>query len=148
MSPTEKLKSLGLCLPTLVSPAGSYAHAVRSGRLLFLAGKGVGTARGKVGREVTLAEAQAFAKTTTLMLLAVIQKEVGSIDHVARIVKISGFVNSTPEFSNHPKVMDGCSDLLIAVFGESGFHARTSIGVASTPDHIPVEIEAVVEIQE
>jgi enamine deaminase RidA (YjgF/YER057c/UK114 family) len=149
MSPTEKLKSLGLSLPTtLPSPAGNYGHAVSSGRLLFLAGKGVGTSRGKVGREVTLAEAQAFAKTTTLMLLAVVQKEIGSIDRVTRVVKVSGFINSTPEFSDHPKVMDACSDLMIAVFGERGIHARTSIGVTSTPDQIPVEIEAIIEVEE
>jgi enamine deaminase RidA (YjgF/YER057c/UK114 family) len=148
MSPTEKLKSLGLSLPALISPAGNYAHATRSGNLLFLAGKGVGAFQGKVGREVTLEDAQEFAKTTTLMLLAVIQGEIGSIDKVARIVKITGFVNSASDFSDHPKVMDGCSDLLIAVFGKRGTHARTSIGVSSTPNQIPIEIEAVVEIQE
>jgi len=147
MSPTEKLKKLGLSLPALITTAGNYVHATRSGNLLFLAGKGVGEFQGKVGRDLTLADAQVFAKATTLMLLAVIQNEIGSIDNVAQIVKISGFVNSVPDFSDHLKVLDGCSDLLIAVFGKRGAHARTSIGVASTPNQIPIEIEAIVEIQ-
>lgn len=148
MLPTEKLKSLGLTLPSLIPPSGSYAHAVRSGNLLFLAGKGVGNFRGKVGKDVSLNDAQSYAKTTTLMLLAVVQSEIGSIDNITRIVKVSGFVNATPEFSDHPKVMNGCSDLLVALFGERGVHARTSIGVASTPDQIPVEIEAIIEVKD
>ena len=80
------------------------------------------------------------------MLLAVIQDEIGSLDKVVRIVKVSGFINAAPEFADHPKVMDACSELLVAVFGKHGMHARTSIGVACTPDQIPIEIEAVVEI--
>jgi enamine deaminase RidA (YjgF/YER057c/UK114 family) len=138
---------MGLILPDVIQPSGSYAHAIRAGDLLFLAGKGVGSARGKVGLDVSLTEAQSFAKTTTLMLLAVIQQELGSIDHVARIVKVSGFVNATAEFTDHPRVMDACSALLESVFGQAGVHARTSIGVSSTPDQIPVEIEAIIEIK-
>jgi enamine deaminase RidA (YjgF/YER057c/UK114 family) len=112
-----------------------------------LAGKGIGKYTGKVGREVTLEQAREFAVTTTLTLLKVIETEIGSIDDVSRIIKVNGFINSAPEFSDHPKVMDSCSDLLKAVFGERGIHSRTSIGVAATPDQIPIEIEAVVEIK-
>jgi enamine deaminase RidA (YjgF/YER057c/UK114 family) len=148
MSPTERLKTLGLELPPLIAPSGSYLHAAKTGNLLFLAGKGVGKYRGKVGRQVTLLEAQEFARSTTLMLLAVIQQELGSLDRVVRFVKIVGFVNATEDFTDHPKVMNGCSDLLMEIFGEQGCHARTSVGVASTPDQIPIEIEAIVEFKE
>jgi enamine deaminase RidA (YjgF/YER057c/UK114 family) len=147
MTPTQKLSALGYMLPALPLPSGSYAHAVRTGNLLFLAGKGVGVFTGKVGQDVTLDQARQYAVTTTLMLLSVIQKEVGSLDSVSRVIKVNGFINSAPDFSDHPKVMDACSDLLKEIFGEQGVHARTSVGVAATPDQIPLEIEAVIEIK-
>ena len=81
------------------------------------------------------------------MLLSVIEKELGSIDHVTQVLKVNGFINSAPDFSDHPKVMDACSDMLKEIFGNKGVHARTSIGVAATPDQIPLEIEAIVEFQ-
>lgn len=145
-SPYENLRRLGHTLPELVQPSGSYTHATRSGNLLFLAGKGEGEHSGKVGSEVTLEQAREFAVTTTLMLLTVIEQELGSLDRVGRILKVNGYVNSAPDFADHPKVMDACSDLLKAIFGEKGVHARTSIGVAALPEQIPVEIEAIVEI--
>jgi enamine deaminase RidA (YjgF/YER057c/UK114 family) len=148
VKPTDNLERLGLALPTLIPPSGSYAHATRSGNLLFLSGKGVGAYTGKVGREVSLEQAREFARSTTLMLLAVIKEEIGSIDRVSRFLKITGFVNSAPDFSNHPGVMDACSEMLRDIFGEPGIHARTSIGVAATPGQIPLEIEAVVEFRE
>ena len=146
MKPSEKLARLGLTLPVLIQPSGAYLHATRSGNLLFLAGKGVGAYSGKVGREVSLDQAKEFARTTTLMLLSVIQSEVGSIDRVSRFLKINGFINSDPEFAQHPKVMDACSNLLEEIFGSDGLCARTSIGVAATPAQIPLEIDAIVEI--
>jgi len=144
-SANERLRQLGIQLPTVPAPAGNYVHAVRTGNLLFLAGKGVGNAAGKVGREVSVEQACAYARSTGLMLLAVIQQELGSLDRVTRIVKVTGFVNAVPEFTAHPQVINGCSDLFVEVFGERGRHARTAIGAGSAPHQIPLEIEAIVE---
>lgn len=144
-SPTARLHALGISLSGIPAPAGNYIHAVRSGRLLFLAGKGVGSYSGKVGRDVTVDQAYEYARSTGIMLLSVIAGELGSLDKVARIVKLTGFVNAVPEFAEHPKVINGCSDLLIEVFGERGRHARTAIGAGSTPNQIPLEIEIVIE---
>lgn len=140
-----RLRELGITLPDIPSPAGNYIHAVLSGSLLFLAGKGVGSYSGKVGREVTVEQGYEYARSTAIMLLSVIAQEVGSLDKVRRIVRVTGFVNAVPEFGEHPRVIDGCSDLLIDVFGERGRHARTAIGAGSTPDRIPLEIEMIVE---
>lgn len=147
-SPTTRLRELGITLPNLPWPAGNYVHAVRSGRLLFLAGKGVGSASGKVGRDVAVDQAYDYARATGLMLLSVIAHELGSLDKVMRIVKVTGFVNAVPDFSEHPRVINGCSDLFIEVFGERGRHARTAIGAGSTPDCIPLEIEVIIECAE
>ena len=141
----DRLRALGIELPLLPPPAGNYVHAVRTGNLLFLAGKGVGAHSGKVGRDVSLEQAYAFARSTGIALLSVIHHELGSLDRVTRIVKVLGFVNAVPDFAEHPKVIDGCSDLFIEVFGESGRHARTAIGAGSSPDQIPLEIEVVIE---
>jgi enamine deaminase RidA (YjgF/YER057c/UK114 family) len=147
-SPTDRLRELGLELPALPSPGGNYVHAVRTGRLLFLAGKGPGDIAGKVGRDFSVEEGYEAARRTGLTLLAVIANELGSLDRVARVVKVVGFVNATPEFADPPKVINGCSDLFVDVFGERGRHARTSVGVASLPNQIPVEIEAIVEFDD
>ena len=146
MIPSQNLARLGITLPPLIPPSGHYAHATRSGNWLFLAGKGVGQHRGKIGAEITLDQARDFARSTTLMLLAVIQAELGSLDRVSRILKLNGYLNAAPDFSDHPQVMDASSELLYDIFGEHGLAARTSIGVASTPDQIPLEIEAIIEI--
>jgi len=145
-SPTARLHALGINLPEIPTPAGNYVHAVRSGRLLFLAGKGVGPYSGKVGRDVTVDQACEYARSTGIMLLSVIARELGSLDKVARIVKLTGFINAVPEFAEHPRVINGCSDLLVEVFGERGRHARTAIGAGSTPSQIPLEIEIIVEL--
>ena len=148
MKPSENLSRLGYSLPDLITPSGSYAHATRTGNILFLAGKGVGAYTGKVGKEVSLQQAREFAVSTTLMLLSVLNAELGTIDRVSRVLKVNGFINSAPDFTDHPKVMDACSDILKEIFGNKGIHARTSIGVAATPDQIPLEIEAIVEFEE
>lgn len=148
MKPSENLSRLGYRLPDLIPPSGSYSHATRTGNILFLAGKGVGGYTGKVGKEVSLQQAREFAVSTTLMLLSVLNAELGTIDRVSRILKVNGFINSAPDFSDHPKVMDACSDMLHEIFGNKGVHARTSIGVSATPDQIPLEIEAIVEFTE
>ena len=141
----QRLQKLGIELPALLEPAGNYVHAVSSGSLLFLAGKGLSAGTGKVGRDLTVQQAYDYARTTGIMLLAVMRQELGSLDLVTRIVKVNGYVNAVPEFAEHPKVIDGCSDLFVEVFGERGRHARTAIGAGSLPDQIPVEVEVVVE---
>ena len=145
-TPTARLRELGLTLPSVPSPGGNYVHAVRTGHLLFLAGKGSHSAlRGKVGREVSLEQAYQYARETGLVLLAVMAQELGSLDRVSRVIKVFGAVNAVAEFEDHPKVVNGCSDLFVDVFGERGRHARTSVGMGSTPNQIPVEIDVVVE---
>jgi enamine deaminase RidA (YjgF/YER057c/UK114 family) len=134
-------------LPPLDKPPGNFIHAVRTGNLLFLAGKGPNVS-GKVGESVSLEDARQLARQVDLMLLAAIKFEVGSLDRVNRVVKVLGFVNATSEFRHHPQVIDGCSDLFVEVFGEAGRHARSAVGVGSLPFGIPVEIEAVVEVRE
>ena len=142
---TGKLISIEATLPPVPTPAGNYVHAVRTGNLLFLAGKGP-TATGKVGIEYTKEQAYQFARETGLVLLAVIKQELGSLRKVKRVVKVLGMVNATPEFGDHPFVINGCSDLFVEVFGEFGRHARSAVGMGSLPMNIPVEIEAIVEV--
>ena len=146
MSAENRLQELGLTLPDLSNPVANYVHAVRTGNLLFLAGKGPMGVAGKVGKEFSEQEGYEYARQVGLLLLAVMRQEVGSLDRIGRIVKIVGFVNATPEFQHHPRVINGCSDLLVEVFGETGRHARTALGAGSLPFQIPVEIEAVVEV--
>ena len=141
----DRLRALGIELPSLPPPAGNYLHAVSTGNLLFLAGKGVHTHVGKVGGEVSVEQAYGVARATGLLLLSVIHHELGSLDRVTRVVKVFGLVNAVPDFTDHPKVINGCSDLFVEVFGERGRHARTAIGIGSTPDQIPLEIVAIIE---
>ncbi len=148
MSAEKQLQELGITLPELPAPAANYVHAVRTGNLLFLAGKGVHETIGKVGAEVSAQQAYEIARQVGLQLLAVMRSELGSLDRVVRVVKVMGLVNATPEFQNHPEVIDGCSDLFVSVFGERGRHARTSMGAGSLPYQIPVEIEAVIEVKD
>jgi enamine deaminase RidA (YjgF/YER057c/UK114 family) len=139
-------------LPPVPRPAGNYVHAVQTGNLLFLAGKGPfnpdgSTPTGKVGRDVTVEQAYAHARSVGLTLLAVIRETVGSLDRVRRVVKVLGMVNAVPEFGDQPKVINGCSDLFVEVFGERGRHARSAVGMGSLPNGITVEIEAILEVE-
>src|ERR1700704_166897 len=126
MTPAKKLKALGIDLGTVSSPITNYVNAVRTGNLLYLAGKGPrpgpdGTRpRGKVGREYTVEQAYQHARSVGLDLLAVMRQELGSLDKVKRVVKVLGMVNAVPEFEDHPKVINGCSDLLVQGLGEAG----------------------------
>ena len=152
MSAEENLKKLGIDLGTVSAPVANYVNAVRTGNLLFLAGKGpradAGGARptGKVGRDYTPEQAYQHARSVGLDLLAVMRQELGSLDKVKRVVKVLGMVNAVPEFTDHPKVINGCSDLFVEVFGEAGKHARSAVGMGSLPMGIPVEIEVIVEV--
>ncbi len=144
---TDKLIRIEASLPPVPQPAGNYVHAVRTGNLLFLAGKGVHVA-GKVGADFTKEQGYEFARETGLILLAVIKQELGTLRRVKRVVKVLGMVNATPDFGDHPSVINGCSDLFVEVFGEDGRHARSAVGMGSLPMNIPVEIEAIVEVSD
>jgi enamine deaminase RidA (YjgF/YER057c/UK114 family) len=146
-----RLAQLGITLPPPPAPIGTYVPSVVSGNLLFLSGQGPRTSGGqwlcgRVGERVSVQEAYQHARLAGTRLLAAAQAAIGSLDRVHRVVKVLGFVQATPDFSEHPAVINGCSDLFVEVFGEAGRHARTSLGVASLPHDITVEIEAVLEI--
>lgn len=152
MSVEARLVEKGIVLPAVTPPVANYVNAVRTGNLLFLAGKGPtepdGTQHtGKVGRDVSVEEAYQHARLTGLHLIAVMRHELGSLDRVVRIVKVLGMVNGTPEFEDQPKVINGCSDLFVEVFGERGRHARSAVGMGSLPGNITVEIECIVEVE-
>ena len=151
MSAEKRLKELGIDLGSVSAPIANYVNAVRTGNLLFLAGKGprdeLGRRpSGKVGREYSVEQAYQQARSVGIDLLAVMRAELGSLDKVMRVVKVLGMVNAVPEFQDHPKVINGCSDLFVQVLGERGKHARSAVGMGSLPMGIPVEIECIVEI--
>jgi len=146
MSIDTRLDELGITLPPVPDPAGNYVHAVRTGDLLHLAGKGPRNSTGKVGTDVTVEQAYEAARETGLTLLAVMRQELGTLDRVARIVKVFGMVNAAPDFGQQPAVINGCSDLFVEVFGDAGRHARSAVGMGSLPSQITVEIECIVEV--
>jgi enamine deaminase RidA (YjgF/YER057c/UK114 family) len=151
MAVDERLAELGIELPDPFAPVGTYVSAVRTGSLLFLSGAGpVGAdgtfVTGKVGDSVDLDAAVEAARLTGLQLLAVINRELGSLDRVRRVVKTFGMVNCAPGFNRTPQVIDGCSKLLVDVFGDAGRGARSAVGMAELPFDIAVEIELVVEV--
>ena len=152
MKTEQRLKQLGIELAKPTSPIANYVNAVRAGNLLFLAGKGPRAdasgkrPQGKVGREYTAEQAYQQARGVDIDLLAVMRAELGSLDKVKRVVKVLGMVNAVPEFQDHPKVINGCSDLFVEVLGERGKHARSAVGMGSLPMGIPVEIEVIVEV--
>lgn len=150
-TPYERLEALGLKLPQLPPPVANFAIAVRHGDLLYISGQGPvhadGYYTGKVGADVTWQEAYEHAKLTGLNLLAAIEQAAGSLNKVSKVVKLLGMVNATPDFMAHPYVINGCSDLLVEVFGpEIGMHARSAIGVGSLPGQITVELEMIVAL--
>ena len=153
MSAEARARELKLDLGTVSAPIANYVNAVRTGNLMFLAGKGPHAGadgkrpKGKVGREYTAEQAYQHARIVGLDLLCVMRSELGSLDRVKRVVKLLGMVNAVPEFEDHPKVINGCSDLFVEVFGERGKHARSAVGMGSLPMGIPVEIECIVEVE-
>jgi len=153
MKTEQRLKELGIELTQPTSPMASYVNAVRTGNLLYLAGKGPGLPGkplpvGKLGRDFSIEQGYGFARETGLSILAVLKAELGDLDRVKRIVKVLGMVNATSEYGSQPEVINGCSDLFVDVFGERGRHARSAVGVGSLPRGIPVEIEVIVEIED
>lgn len=150
--PEAKLKEMGLSLPELAAAAGSYVPTVRTGNLLFCAGtisvsNGRITHVGAVGKEQTVESGYESAKVCALNTLANIKAAVGSLDRVVRVVSVSGFVNAVSGFSDSPAVINGASDLFVAVFGEAGKHARAAVAVCGLPKNSTVEIQVVVEIK-
>ena len=150
-SPENRLRAAGIALPPPRPPIANFVPAVQEGSLLFLSGQGPvweqGKHCGKVGRDVSAEEACRHARLVGLNLLAQIRESLGSLNRVARIVKLFGMVNATDIFEDHPFVINGCSDLFIEVFGATiGSHARSAIGVGSLPGNITVEIEAIVAV--
>jgi len=145
-----KLKSLGIELPAVPAPAANYVPSVKSGSLLFISGQvSIGGGQkftGKLGLDVDVETGQKAARVCAINLLANMQAALGSLDKVARVVKLTGFVNSTLEFTEPHKVVNGCSDLITEVLGERGRHARSAVSVASLPLNAAVEVEAIVEI--
>jgi len=147
VSAEARIRELKLDLKTPSAPVANYVNAVRTGNLLFLAGKGPRGVKGKVGRDVTIEQGYQHARAVGIDLLAVMRAELGSLDKVRRVVKVLGMVNAVPEFEDQPKVINGCSDLFVEVFGERGKHARSAVGMGSLPMGIPVEIECIVEVE-
>ncbi len=151
MSVDERLRELGIDLPEPPPPAGNYIGAVTIGHLVFLSGHGPRSAggeysSGKVGSELTLEQGQEEARQVGLNMLATLRAEIGDLDRVRRVVKVLGMVNAAPDFRDHPKVINGFSDLMVEVFGETGRGARSAVGMGSLPFQIPVEVEMIVEI--
>jgi len=146
----EKLKEMKLELPEIPKPMANYVPAVKTGNLLFLSGHGPQKhiPTGKVGKELSLEEGYEAAKNTALCLISTIKNTIGDLDKVKRIVKLVGFVNTTEDFVDQPKVINGASDLFVKVFGDRGKHARAAVGMYQLPGNIPVEIEIIVEVEE
>jgi enamine deaminase RidA (YjgF/YER057c/UK114 family) len=148
----QRLKEMGISLPSTPSPVANYVPGVRTGNLLYTAGLGPAsrpdgtTPNGKVGKDLTVEEGYEAARLTGINILARLKGELGDLDRVRRVVKILAMVNCTPDFMQQPAVANGCSDLMVEVFGEAGRHARSAVGMNALPNNIPVEIEVIVEV--
>jgi len=161
-SPTSKIESkdydmlldsMGIVLPVLGEPVANYVHSVRTGNLVFTAGKGPvdkdgNRITGKLGRDLTIDQGYEAARRVGVYQLAALQQELGDLNKVKRIVKVLGMVNASPDFTDQSKVINGFSDLMVEVFGENGKHARSAVGMGSLPGNIAVEIEMIVEVWE
>ena len=151
-TPEERLKEKGIELITPSKPVANYVNSVRVGKLLYLSGKGPtksdgSNITGKVGKELTIEQGYEAARLVAINQLSVLKAELGNLNKVKRIVKVLGMVNCEADFKNHPKVINGFSDLMVEVFGEKGKHARSAVGMCSLPNNIAVEVELVVEVE-
>ncbi len=150
--PEANIAELGIELPTPSAPVANYVNAVRTGNLVFLAGKGPlkpdgENITGKLGTDLTIEEGYEAARITGINQLAALKAEIGNLNKVKRIVKVTGMVNAAPDFTDQPSVINGFSDLMVEVFGERGKHARAAVGMGSLPSNIAVEIEMIVEVE-
>jgi enamine deaminase RidA (YjgF/YER057c/UK114 family) len=146
----ERLEELGILLPRVFPPAGNYLGCVVQDDLVYVGGHGpIGSGeviRGKVGGDLSLEDGKQAARLTALSILATLQAELGDLDRISRIVKVFGMVNVAPGFNQTPAILDGCSDLLVEIFGEKGRHTRSAVGLAELPFDIAVEIEMIARI--
>lgn len=152
-TPEERLAALGITLPPAPQPIANFVTHVVEGNMLYLSGQGTREAdgrmrTGKVGADVSTEQAYDDARLVGINLIAVMQEALGDLSRVKRVVKLLGMVNAVPEFADHPKVINGCSDLFNQVFGEAGRHARSAVGFGSLPGNITVEIEAIVALKD
>ena len=153
MSIEQRLKDLKITLPKVGPPLGSYVHAKRVGNLLYLSGKGPhgsdgGMPKGKLGAGMSIDDGYRHARQVGQVLISAMRDALGGdLDRVEDIVKVLGMVNAAPDFQDHPKVINGCSDLFVEVFGDRGRHARSAVGMSSLPGGIPVEIEVIVAVR-
>jgi enamine deaminase RidA (YjgF/YER057c/UK114 family) len=141
----DRLRALGLALPAAKAPVANYLGSKRSGDLLFVSGR-VSQLRGEVGSDVALADAKTAARDAMLDLLAIVKQDIGDLDRIVSVEQVRGFVRSAPFFTKQPHVIDGASDLLIALFGEQGRHARTATGAAQLPFGAAVQLDMVVRL--
>ncbi|MBL0881850.1 MAG: RidA family protein [Chitinophagaceae bacterium] len=151
-TPEDKLKSMGIDLPAPTNPVANYVKFVRTGNLVFLSGHGPSNSEGKytagkLGKDLSIEEGYAAAKLTGINLLSTLKVAVGDLSKVKRVVKVLGMVNSIDSFTDQPKVINGFSDLMVAVFGDKGKHARSAVGMVSLPMNMAVEIEMIVEVE-
>ncbi len=151
MTPEDKLRELGIELPEAPKPLGSYIPAVRTGNLIFLSGmlpliQGKLVRQGKVGEDLRIEEAGEGVRTAVINALSVLKANIGTLNNVKRCVKITGYIASSPNFTDQPLVLNAASDLLFEIFGESGRHARVAVGVNALPLNSPVEIEFIFEV--
>lgn len=149
--PEAKFQELDILLRDQGTPVANYVHAVRAGNLLFLAGKGPKQANGetisgKLGADLTIEDGYAAARETAINQLSVLKAELGNLNKVKRVVKVKGMVNAVPDFKDHSKVINGYSDVMVAVFGDAGKHARAAVGMGSLPGNMAVEVEMIVEV--
>ena len=151
MTAAEKLRDLGITLPSAPAAVGAYAPWVRTGNLLYLSGAGPNwdgkTWQGQLGKEYTTAEGYDAALGCALNLLSAAQSALGDLGRVRQVVKVLGMVNCVPGWTEQPQVINGCSELFVAIFGERGQHARSAVGMAGLPGGIPVEIEVIFEVE-
>ena len=150
-TPEERLQELGVSLPAPAVPVAAYVPCVRTGSLVYVSGQvpvldGKPSHLGHLGDNVDLEDGRAAARTCAVNVLAALKAELGELSRVRRVVKVTGFVASTPDFTDHPKVINAASELFGDVFGDAGRHARAAVGVAALPLGVPVEVEAIVEV--
>ena len=150
-NPEQKLEELGIQLSSPSSPVANYVNTVRTGNLIFISGKGPlksdgNYVLGKLGENLTLLQGYEAARLTAINLISTLKASIGDLSKVKKIVRVTGMVNATSNFTDHPKVVNGCSDLLVEVFGDNGKHTRAAVGMNSLPLNIAVEIDMVVEV--
>ena len=149
----NRLKEIGIELPSPVKPVANYVSTVQTGNLVFTSGHGPVNVSGdlqtgQLGADMTVEEGYQSARLVGLGLISTLKDALGDLDRIKRVVKVVGFVNSTPAFLDHPKVINGVSDLLVEVFGDKGRHARSAVGMVQLPGGIPVEVEVIVEVED